>query len=444
MTNDTWAQLQGEIRKDIGEHNFKTWIAPLTFRDYESRTIALSSPTEFIGTWVVQNFQDIILRHADKAGIEATRVTCTATGATRPAPSRITPDEAAPRPTRVESTLDPRFTFDSFVVGKSNELAHAAARRVAKGGTVSFNPLFLHGRVGLGKTHLMQAIAWELQAGANKRVMYLTAEQFMYRFVQSLRDKATMDFKQLFRSVDVLLVDDVQFIAGKDSTQEEFFHTFNALVDQGKQVVISADRSPAEISDLEERITTRLQSGLVVDLHPADYELRLGVLLHRYDVLQSQQPGFTIADGVMEYLAGRITTSIRVLEGAVHRLAAYADLIGQQVTLEQAQDVLADLLRVTEKRLTIDDIMKKTCEHYNLRMSDMTSARRSRSVARPRQMAMYLAKKLTPRSYPEIGRKFGGKDHTTVLYAVRRIEELIAAEPQIAEDAQLLQKKLEG
>ncbi|MEM7489155.1 MAG: chromosomal replication initiator protein DnaA, partial [Pseudomonadota bacterium] len=371
-------------------------------------------------------------------------VICTAAGGDRPARSRVTPDEAAPRPSRVESTLDARFTFDSFVVGKSNELAHAAARRVAKGGAVSFNPLFLHGRVGLGKTHLMQAVAWELQAGGDKRVMYLTAEQFMYRFVQSLREKATMDFKQLFRSVDVLLVDDVQFIAGKDSTQEEFFHTFNALVDQGKQVVISADRSPAEIGDLEERITTRLQSGLVVDLHPADYELRLGVLMHRYEVLQGQQPGFSIADGVLEYLAARINTSIRVLEGAVHRLAAYADLIGQEVTMEQAQDVLGDLLRVTEKRLTIDDIMKKTCEHYNLRMSDMTSARRSRSVARPRQMAMYLAKKLTPRSYPEIGRKFGGKDHTTVLYAVRRIEELIVAEPQIAEDAELLQRKLEG
>jgi chromosomal replication initiator protein len=447
MTSETWAQVQDGIQKDIGDHNFRTWIKPLAFENLEARTLHLSSPTDFIGTWVVQNFQDVILHHAAEAGLDISRVACSAGNAARPAPSvsATTPDEAAPRPRRVESTLDPRFTFDSFVVGKSNELAHAAARRVATGGPVSFNPLFLHGRVGLGKTHLMQAVAWELQArSAETRVMYLSAEQFMYRFVQSLREKATMDFKQLFRSVDVLLVDDVQFIAGKDSTQEEFFHTFNALVDQGKQVVISADRSPAEIGDLEERIATRLQSGLVVDLHPADFELRLGVLLHRYEMLQASQPGFRIAEGVLEFLAARITASIRVLEGAVHRLAAYADLVGQDVTMEQAQDVLADLLRASEKKLTIDEIMRKTCEHYNLRMSDMTSARRSRSVARPRQMAMYLAKKLTPRSYPEIGRKFGGKDHTTVLYAVRRIEELIAAEPQIAEDAELLQRKLEG
>jgi chromosomal replication initiator protein len=266
----------------------------------------------------------------------------------------------------------------------------------------------------------------------------------MYRFVQALREKNTMDFKHLFRTVDILLVDDVQFIAGKDSTQEEFFHTFNALVDQGKQVVISADRSPAQIGDLEERITSRLQSGLVVDLHPADYELRLGVLQHRVETFAARHPDFRVADGVLEFLAARISTSIRVLEGAVTRLFAYGDLIKREITVEQATDGLGDLLRASEKKLTIDEIMKKTCEHYNLRMSDMTSSRRSRAVARPRQMAMYLSKKLTPRSYPEIGRKFGGKDHTTVLYAVRKIEELMAADVQIAEDAELLQRKLEG
>ncbi|MCK0168873.1 chromosomal replication initiator protein DnaA [Jannaschia sp. S6380] len=445
MTNDAWDSAKGAIRKDIGAHNYTTWIEPLAFRSLEDGTLNLASPTDFIGKWVMQNFQDVILRHVGSNGTSVARLVCAAGG--RPPASRpVTPDEAAPR-TRAdrETKLDRRFTFESFIVGKSNEMAHAAARRVATGGPVSFNPLFLHGRVGLGKTHLMQAIAWEMQeAHPEKRVMYLSAEKFMYRFVQALREKATMDFKQLFRTVDVLLVDDVQFIAGKESTQEEFFHTFNALVDQGKQVVISADRSPAEISDLEERITSRLQSGLVVDLHPADYELRLGVLQHRVDGYAAQHPEFRLADGVVEFLASRINTSIRVLEGAVMRLFAYADLVKQEVTMEQAQDVLSDLLRASERKLTIDDIMKATCEHYALRMSDMTSARRSRTVARPRQMAMWLAKKLTPRSYPEIGRKFGNRDHTTVLYAVRKIEELIAAEPQIAEDAQLLLRRLEG
>lgn len=448
MTNDAWVSAKSAIRNDIGAHNYQTWIEPLSFRSLDGGTLSLSSPTDFIGKWVMQNFQDVILRHVATTGQDVVRLACRATpaGAVADPSSRRTPDEAAPRSrTRQENTLDKRFTFDGFIVGKSNELAHAAARRVATGGSVSFNPLFLHGRVGLGKTHLMQAIAWELQESQpEKRVMYLSAEQFMYRFVQALREKNTMDFKQLFRTVDVLLVDDVQFIAGKESTQEEFFHTFNALVDQGKQVVISADRSPAEISDLEERITSRLQSGLVVDLHPADYELRLGVLQHRVDTFAAQNPDFQLDDGVLEFLASRITASIRVLEGAVMRLFAYADLVKQAVTLEQAQDVLADLLRASERKLTIDEIMKVTCEHYALRMSDMTSARRSRTVARPRQMAMYLAKKLTPRSFPEIGRRFGGRDHTTVLYAVRKIEELMASDPQIAEDAQLLKRKLES
>ena len=450
MTNEAWACAKSAIRQDVGTHNYQTWIEPLAFRSLDAGTLSLASPTDFIGKWVMQNFQDVILRHVADTGQDVSRLTCRAGAAggftpARPAPDR-TPDESTPRSrARQENTLDKRFTFDAFIVGKSNELAHAAARRVATGGPVSFNPLFLHGRVGLGKTHLMQAIAWKMQeVQPERRVMYLSAEQFMYRFVQALREKSTMDFKTLFRTVDVLLVDDVQFIAGKESTQEEFFHTFNALVEQGKQVVISADRSPAEISDLEERITSRLQSGLVVDLHPADYELRLGVLQHRVDTFSAQHPSFQMEDGVVEFLAGRITASIRVLEGAVMRLFAYADLVKQDVTLDQAQDVLGDLLRASERKVTIDEIMKVTCEHYSLRMSDMTSARRSRMIARPRQMAMYLAKKLTPRSYPEIGRKFGGRDHTTVLYAVRKIEELMAADPQLAEDAQLLQRKLEA
>ena len=392
MSRDAWDLAKGGIRKDIGAHNFTTWIEPLSFRSLEAGTLDLASPTDFIGKWVMANFQDVILRHVAGTGHAAARLNCAASAGATPAP-RKTPDEQTPRArARQENVLDRRFTFDSFIVGKSNELAHAAARRVASGGQVSFNPLFLHGRVGLGKTHLMQAIAWELQeAHPEKRVMFLSAEQFMYRFIQSLREKATMDFKHLFRTVDVLLVDDVQFIAGKESTQEEFFHTFNALVDQGKQVVISADRSPAEISDLEERIMSRLQQGLVVDLHPADYELRLGVLQHRVDTYAAQHPEFELSDGVIEFLASRINTSIRVLEGAVMRLFAYADLVKQEVTMEQAQDVLSDLLRTSEKKLTIDEIMKVTCEHYALRMADMTSARRSRTVARPRQVAMYLS-----------------------------------------------------
>ena len=331
------------------------------------------------------------------------------------------------------------------MVGKPNELAHAAARRVAESQGVSFNPLFLYGGVGLGKTHLMHAIAWELQrANPEHRVLYLSAEQFMYRFVQALRFKDMIGFKEIFRSVDVLMVDDVQFIAGKDSTQEEFFHTFNALIDQNKQVIISADRAPGEIDKLEERIKSRLQWGLVVDLHPTDYELRLGILQSKLETQLEQHPGVTISPGVIEFLAHRISSNVRVLEGALTRLFAFASLVGREITMDMAQECLADILRASERKVTIDEIMRKVVDHYNLRLSDLLSPRRSRSIARPRQVAMFLAKTLTSKSLPEIGRKFGGRDHSTVVHAVKKIEELKLTDSQVAEDVELLRRMLEA
>jgi chromosomal replication initiator protein len=450
MTKEIWGTARDDIRKSVGNNNYTAWIEPLLFDVVDDNVLRLVAPTNFIGTWVSQNFSDEILRHMMARGVHASRLVCGVSNTPAPARPAVAKPAAvaAPAPASADlpgASLDPRFTFDAFVVGKPNELAHASARRVAAGGATGFNPLFLYGGVGLGKTHLMQAIAWELQTKQpHLRVLYLSAEQFMYRFIQSLREKDTITFKQLFRSVDVLMVDDVQFIAGKESTQDEFFHTFNALIDQGKQIVISADRSPADITDLEERIRSRLQAGLVVDLHPADYELRLGVLQHKVEQFRQQHADLEIAPGVLEFLADRISSNIRVLEGAVTRLFAFSTLVGGAITLDRAQDCLADILRASERKLTIDEIMKKVCEHYNLRMSDMVSPRRTRSIARPRQMAMYLAKKLTPRSYPEIGRKFGGRDHTTVLHGVRKIEELIAQDPQLAEDALLLERKLES
>jgi chromosomal replication initiator protein len=364
--------------------------------------------------------------------------------------SKTTSRTAAPRARANDddlpgAPLDARFTFDSFVVGKPNELAHAAARRVAEGGPVSFNPLFLYGGVGLGKTHLMHAISHELQNNRpDLQVLYLSAEQFMYRFVQALRERQIMSFKEMFRSVDVLMVDDVQFIAGKDSTQEEFFHTFNALVDQGKQIVISADRAPGEIKDLEERIRSRLQCGLVVDLHPTDYELRLGVLQQKAGQYRQQYRGLQIAPGVMEFLAHRITTNMRVLEGALTRLFAFASLVGREITLDLAQECLADILRASDRKVTIEEIQRKVAEHYNVRLSDMIGPRRMRTIARPRQIAMYLAKHLTSRSLPEIGRRFGGRDHTTIMHGIRKIEELMATDSQLSDDLQLLRRLLQG
>jgi chromosomal replication initiator protein len=310
---------------------------------------------------------------------------------------------------------------------------------------VTFNPLFLYGGVGLGKTHLMHAIAWELKARRpDAVVLYLSAEQFMYRFVQALRERRMMDFKEMFRSVDVLMVDDVQFIAGKDSTQEEFFHTFNALVDQNKQIIISADRAPDEIKDLENRIRSRLQSGLVVDLHPTDYELRLGILQSKVGLYRKHYPGLQIEQGILEFLAHRISTNVRVLEGALTRLFAFASLVGKPIDMDLVQDSLSDVLRASERKISIEEIQRKVAEHYNIRLSDMIGPKRVRTFARPRQVAMYLCKQLTSRSLPEIGRRFGGRDHTTVMHGVRRIEELRQQDGQIDEDIEMLRRALEA
>jgi chromosomal replication initiator protein len=340
----------------------------------------------------------------------------------------------------IGAPLDPRFTFDHFVVGKPNEFAYAAARRVAEAIRVPFNPLFLYGGVGLGKTHLMHAIAWNIrQRKPDCTVIYLSAEKFMYRFIRALREQNTVDFKEQFRSADVLMIDDVQFISGKDSTQEEFFHTFNTLVDQGRQIVLSADKSPSDLEGLQERLKSRLNCGLVADIHATTYELRLGILESK-----AEQLGITIPRKVMEFLAHRITSNVRELEGALNRVVAHAQLVGRDITLETTQEVLHDLLRANDRRVTIDDIQKQVSQHFNVRVADMHSARRARSVARPRQVAMYLAKQLTSRSLPEIGRKFGGRDHTTVMHAVRKVDELREQDAAFAEDVELLRRMLEG
>ncbi|MBV7379851.1 chromosomal replication initiator protein DnaA [Maritimibacter dapengensis] len=457
MADSMWGQVREKLEHSVGQNNYRNWIEPLEFAEIDGGVATFLVPTTFMANWVERNFGDQILRQMTHAGARVTRldfqVPKSGPRTRQAAPSEPTASSTGnPRPVAQSdqaedlpgAPLDKRFTFDSFVVGKPNELAHAAARRVAEGGPVTFNPLFLYGGVGLGKTHLMHAIAWEIQErNPELRVVYLSAEQFMYRFIQALRDKTMMDFKHLFRSVDVLMVDDVQFIAGKDSTQEEFFHTFNALVDQNKQIIISADRAPGEIKDLEERIKSRLQCGLVVDLHPTDYELRLGVLQSKVAAYKDAYPDLTIADGVLEFLAHRITTNVRVLEGALMRLFAFASLVGGEITLERAQECLTDVLRASDRKVTVEEIQRKVAEHYGIRFSDMIGPKRLRSIARPRQVAMKLSKDLTTRSYPDIGRRFGGRDHSTVMHAVKRVEELVTTDQQIAEDLELLRKALE-
>ena len=449
MTNDDWGNIKKRLLKTVGQNNFTTWIEPMAPGKVADGIATLLVPTNFFGNYVSQNFSDLILHELRIEGVEVSRLRF----ALEPQKSEIIA-KPAPRPAAkvakasspvTTAPLDLRFSFDNFVVGKPNELAHAAAKRVAEGGPVTFNPLFLYGGVGLGKTHLMHAIAQELkERKPEMNVLYLSAEQFMYRFVQALRDRKMMDFKEIFRSVDVLMVDDVQFIAGKDSTQEEFFHTFNALVDQNKQIIISADRAPTDIKDLEDRVKSRLQCGLVVDLHPTDYELRLGILQTKVETQRKTYPGLEVDDGVLEFLAHRITSNVRVLEGALTRLFAFASLVGREINMELTQDCLADVLRDSERKISVEEIQRKVSEHYNIRLSDMIGPKRLRSYARPRQVAMYLCKQMTSRSLPEIGRRFGGRDHTTVMHGVKRIEELKVSDGQIAEDLELLRRALES
>ena len=451
MGTEIWPIIKLALRKTVGEAAFTNWINPLELSLLDESMAQFNAPTKFIGDWVARNYGDAIKLEFAKQGESIDRlsfgVKTKSSEIIIPKPQVISKTERAKTGSAdlPGATLDPRFTFDNFVVGKPNELAHAAARRVAEGGEVSFNPLFLHGGVGLGKTHLMHAIAWEIKKrDPNARILYLSAEQFMYRFVQALRFKDTISFKEMFRSVDVLMVDDVQFIAGKSSTQEEFFHTFNALIDQNKQLIISGDRSPIDMEHLEDRIKSRLQWGLVVDVHPTDYELRLGILQSKQETQARYNSTVEISPGVLEFMAHRISSNVRVLEGALTRLYAFGSLVGRPITLEMAQESLSDILRATDRKVTIDEIIRKVTDHYGVNLTDMLSARRSRSIARPRQVAMYLSKKLTSKSLPEIGRRFGKRDHTTVIHAVKKIEELQSIDNQIANDLEVLRRMLEG
>jgi chromosomal replication initiator protein len=496
--SEQWARVRGRLRSEVGENAFSSWLKPLTLVGLRNGKVRMAVPSRFMRDWINGNYAQRLAELWDDARSESDLPALAGVEVVVQPPARPTPrmphapapaeapsaradggleaaGAAAPlsgepvgarpatandctaarvggyagsnlgggtemRDLEISASLDPRFTFDKFIVGKPNELAYAAARRVAEAEAVPFNPLFLYGGVGLGKTHLMHAIAWHLREHRpDKRVIYLSAEKFMYQFIRALRTKDTVAFKEQFRSVDVLMIDDVQFIGNRDATQEEFFHTFNALVDQNRQVVISADKSPSDLEGVQERMKSRLGWGLVADIHPTTYELRLGILESKAETV-----GVTIPRRVLEFLAHKITSNVREMEGALNRIVAHATLVGRPVTLETTQEVLTDLLRANDRRVTIEEIQRKVAEHFNIRITDMHSARRARSVARPRQIAMYLAKQLTSRSLPEIGRKFGGRDHTTVMHAVKKVEELKGGDFRFAEDVELLKRMLEG
>jgi chromosomal replication initiator protein len=484
---EQWARVRGRLQRELGEVEYRSWLRQMTLVGLDGDEVTVVLPSGFLRDYVRTHYGDLVtaLWQAENRAVRRVEIQVGGRGrsvADAPPPPPISragfaeapPSRPAPQPLAtalepiapeavarelVESVpadatrsmaageagiLDQRFSFDNFVVGKPNEFAYACARRVAElPASQGFNPLFLYGGVGLGKTHLMHAIAWELtdprRTGKPVSVAYMSAEKFMYRFIAAIRSQSTMEFKEQLRSVDVLMIDDLQFLIGKDATQEEFFHTFNALVDAGKQIVVSADKSPSDLSGLEDRVRTRLGCGMVADLHSTTFELRVSIL-----EAKAARAGTPVPPKVLEYLAHKITSNVRELEGALNRLIAHAALFNRDITLESIHEVLADLLKAHDRRVTIEEIQKRVSEHWNIRLTDMSSARRARAVARPRQVAMYLAKRLTSRSLPEIGRKFGNRDHTTVMHAVQRVTELMAADTAFAEDVELLRRMLEG
>ncbi len=446
-----WSRIRTRLRTEFGPAVYKNWFKSMTLVGIDGKAAVIGVPTRLRRDWIEQHYRERIRAfwQAENKAIADVQIVIFAGAAQagepdEPAPALAAVNGAEAEERDVGAPLNPRFTFANFVVGNPNRFAFEAARRVAESAaspqwSVPFNPLFLFGGVGLGKTHLMHAIAWQIRCNnPSRRLIYLSAEKFMEHFVRALRQNNTMPFKKMFRTVDILMIDDFQFIGGKDSTQEEFFHTFNELMDLNRQIVISADKPPTELANVEERMRSRLAWGMVADVHPTTFELRLGILQSKAEQMKAALPL-----RLLEFLAQRITSNVRELEGALHRIVAHAQLVGREITVEVAEEVLPDLLRKAARRVAIDEIQKRVAEHYNIKLVDMHSARRARAVARPRQVAMYLCKLMTQRSLPEIGKKFGGRDHTTVIHAVRRIEELRAIDKTLAEDLDILKRILE-
>ncbi len=447
VLENNWKEVQVSLHKECGDSNFKNWIMPISFNNVSNKVLDISVPTRFIRDWVKNHYAESIRRiWSQKFGtINHVDISIAATGkVNKPAVELLTKTDfkkdRALSAAEISSPLDPRFTFDNFVVGKSNELAYSTAVKIAEDAPLSFNPLFIYGGVGRGKTHLMHAVAHSIRENnPDRSVLYMSAEKFMYQFVQAIRAKDTMVFKEQFRSVDILMIDDIQFICGKQSTQEEFFHTFNALVDNNKQIIISSNKPPSDLDGLDERLRSRLGGGLASNILPSDYALRLSILEKKCVMLNREVP-----KNVLEFLANKIVSNIRELEGALNRLIAHADVLKCEINIETTQELLKDILRASNTRISVEEIQKHVASKYNIRVSDLHSARRAKAIARPRQIAMYLCKMLTQHSFPDIGRKFGGRDHTTIMYGVRKIEELVKTDVFLKADIDVITSALKG
>ncbi|MFK8040477.1 MAG: chromosomal replication initiator protein DnaA [Rickettsiaceae bacterium] len=494
--NEIWKLVSQDLHKTYGDAVYNSWFNKMSFFQKSAKSIIFTTPTNFIRDWIKSNYLGLILnvwKNYDKETESVEILTKTKSfdqkisisnasnihydndhinnnkalnnsrnnyqvaldqninnlslpNANKNSSSIGSSQHIANINANVEdeifSQLDSRFTFDNFVVGNSNELAYAASRAVAESASciAESNPLFLYGGVGLGKTHLMHAIAWYIKNNnTHRKVIYMSAEKFMYQFVTALRNKDVMSFKETFRSVDVLMIDDIQFICGKDSTQEEFFHTFNTLIDNNKQIVISCDRSPSDLDNIEDRIRSRLGWGLVADVHSTSYELRLGILQSKIE-----QMNIYVPKDVIEFLSDNVISNVRELEGALNKIIAHSTLVNQSITIDNTKEILRDLIRSNDQALTVEYIQKKIAERYNIKLDDLSSSSRVRVFSRPRQIAMYLSKMLTSKSLLEIGRKFDKKDHTTVMHAIKKVEELYDNDSEFREEIDTIQRILQS
>ncbi|WP_417679132.1 chromosomal replication initiator protein DnaA [Roseibium sp.] len=482
--SEHWNRVKKRLRAELGDDVFSSWFARVDLEEHNDGTVRLSVPTRFLKQWIQSHYNDRLMGLWQRECENVHRIELTVRGAMRPRQSTSPAPTGLATPKRLPAqigdrrldgyaegnsvaaaqaataalgrgeteaardvlqgaALDPKYTFETFVEGDSNSLALAAARQVASGGAVTFNPLYLHASVGLGKTHLMQAVAAKARA-AGRKVLYLTAEHFMYRFVSALKAQSALAFKDTLRSIDLLLIDDMQFLHGKQ-VQQEFCHTLNALIDGARQVIVAADRAPSELDTLDDRVRSRLSGGLVVGIQEPDFSLRRNILTARVAASKRTYPNFEVPETVLDYIAKHVASSGRDLEGALNRLVAHNQLTNQPITQEMAELTLRDLIRSSEpRRVKIEDIQRVVSKHYNVTKADLLSARRTRTIVRPRQIAMYLSKVMTPRSLPEIGRRFGNRDHTTVLHAVRKIEELAKGDYALAQELELLKRMLDA
>ena len=443
---EQWSNVLKKLNSEYGNEIFNSWIKNIKIHSQEDEVLIFTVPTRFIRDWITSHYLDkiIFFLNIENSEIKRVKINIDNSLTSNMLQMENNLDSSKKYSLNInhndEWPLDERFTFEKFIVGPSNELAFASAKRLSLSDKFEFNPLYLYGGVGLGKTHLLHSIAWQIKENnPESKVLYLSAERFMFQFIKSLRQKDTMAFKQKFRSVDVLILDDIQFMIGKSSTQEEFFHTFNALLDLNKKVVISCDRAPSDLKGFDERIKSRLSGGLVTDILPASFDLRYSILKKKSEELVVRNNNnIELDDDILVFLAKTIVTNVRELEGALNKVFTFSNILGKKIDVELTKSVLKDLLRSSNRRITIDEIQNKVSNYYNIKIEDLTSSRRIRSFARPRQIAMYLSKKLTTRSLPEIGRKFGGRDHTTVIHAVKKIEQLKIENSKFDEDINLI------